>query len=277
MIQRIQQVGIRTTGREATEYVDLAEGDSLLIGRSPDWSRVFPDAGESAKSLRVASPCVSSNHVLLRNQHGHIHVKDLGSRNGTWLAIPSGTVATTELTVGPLVLRLAAPAIEEASEDLPAAVPWSGPDEYPAAMERTVSAWLDARGAQTRVTADEREATGGSRARRIPLASGQQLLIEPVTTVGPGWLEMMARLERFVAHQNMLFDTEEGMRAEGLVVASPAMRATVARVAAAGARGARTLMLVGPSGSGKEGLARCFHRHTGRSGPFVPRNCGPLG
>ncbi|HEY0468899.1 MAG TPA: sigma 54-interacting transcriptional regulator, partial [Polyangiaceae bacterium] len=36
--------------------------------------------------------------------------------------------------------------------------------------------------------------------------------------------------------------------------------------------GAR-LMLIGPSGAGKEGLARAYHRHTGRAGSFVPRNC----
>ena len=108
---------------------------------------------------------------------------------------------------------------------------------------------------------------------RLPLATGESLVIEPLRTVGGQWLSALAVIGRHVARQNILFDTEESMRDEGLVVASPAMRHAVERVIEAAGSGARVLLLTGPSGAGKEGLARCFHRHTKRAGAFVARNC----
>jgi DNA-binding NtrC family response regulator len=107
--------------------------------------------------------------------------------------------------------------------------------------------------------------------------TGVDLIVEPLRTVGAGWLDAFARLQRYVAHHNLLYETEDAMRAEGLIVASRAMRAAVARVVRAARSGARALLLTGPSGAGKEGLARCFHRHTGRGGAFVARNCAMLG
>jgi DNA-binding NtrC family response regulator len=47
------------------------------------------------------------------------------------------------------------------------------------------------------------------------------------------------------------------------------------RAIEAAARGQR-LMILGPSGSGKELVARAYHRHTGRAGPFVAINCAEL-
>src|SRR5262249_13127609 len=84
---------------------------------------------------------------------------------------------------------------------------------------------------------------------------------------------LLATLWRYVTRQNALFQAEEDSRAEGLILASPAIRAAHRQVYEAATRGARALLLLGPSGLGKEGLARCFHRYTGRSGPFVARNC----
>ncbi len=66
------------------------------------------------------------------------------------------------------------------------------------------------------------------------------------------------------------------MREEGLIVASQTMRQAIARLVDVASRGSKSLLLVGPSGSGKEGMARCFHRHSGRAGPFIAKNCATL-
>jgi DNA-binding NtrC family response regulator len=58
----------------------------------------------------------------------------------------------------------------------------------------------------------------------------------------------------------------------GLILASPAIRTAFERVVDAARRGAR-LMLIGPSGSGKDGLARSYHYHGHIAGQFVSRNC----
>jgi DNA-binding NtrC family response regulator len=80
---------------------------------------------------------------------------------------------------------------------------------------------------------------------------------------------------RFVDRQNGRLRAESDARAEGLVMASVAIRRALELVVEAARRDMR-LLLFGPSGSGKEGLARCYHRHSGRSGPFVARNCASL-
>ena len=41
-------------------------------------------------------------------------------------------------------------------------------------------------------------------------------------------------------------------------------------------RGARCVLINGPTGSGKEGLARTIYRYGGRSGPLIARNCAML-
>ncbi|WP_437645095.1 sigma 54-interacting transcriptional regulator [Sorangium sp. So ce362] len=58
-------------------------------------------------------------------------------------------------------------------------------------------------------------------------------------------------------------------------VVGPTLRQTRERIARAGARG-ETLLLTGPSGSGKELAARAFHAATGRGGPFVAVNCAAI-
>ncbi|WP_437659420.1 sigma 54-interacting transcriptional regulator [Sorangium sp. So ce1182] len=60
---------------------------------------------------------------------------------------------------------------------------------------------------------------------------------------------------------------------DGLV--GPTLREAREKVARAGMRG-DTLLLTGPSGSGKELAARAFHAATGQSGPFVAVNCAAI-
>ncbi len=82
------------------------------------------------------------------------------------------------------------------------------------------------------------------------------------------------RLEREVRTLRMQMSTTYGD--ERLVVVSSAMRQTMA-VAKAVAQTDTIVLIEGPSGTGKEMVARSIHRQSARSaGPFVPVNCGAL-
>ena len=69
----------------------------------------------------------------------------------------------------------------------------------------------------------------------------------------------------------MLFRSQT--REEGMILASSAIRGAHRDVVDAAQSDARTLLLTGASGAGKEMLAEVFHRHGGRSGAFVAVNC----
>src|SRR5262249_61691165 len=128
-----------------------------------------------------------------------------------------------------------------------------------------VSRWLAAQSFHAQVSS----AIAGSdddvfgRAGRIPLANGRDLRVVPFGTVDARWEEVLGALWRYVEAQNLLYSIEEDARGEGVVLASPAIRRAHRQVVEAARRGLR-LMLIGPSGSGKEGLARAYHRYSGR-------------
>ncbi|MFO0746867.1 MAG: sigma 54-interacting transcriptional regulator [Myxococcota bacterium] len=63
---------------------------------------------------------------------------------------------------------------------------------------------------------------------------------------------------------------------QDLVGLSPRFRETVLE-ARKGAMAPTPVLLLGASGTGKEGLARLVHRVSGRGGPFVAVNCATLG
>jgi sigma-54 specific flagellar transcriptional regulator A len=52
-----------------------------------------------------------------------------------------------------------------------------------------------------------------------------------------------------------------------------AIRTAHREVVEAAQRDAKTLLIMGPSGAGKEVLAEVFHRASGRSGPLITTNC----
>jgi DNA-binding NtrC family response regulator len=61
----------------------------------------------------------------------------------------------------------------------------------------------------------------------------------------------------------------------GLVGASAIMRELYKRVGVA-ADSEETVLITGPSGTGKELIANAIHQHSGRKGHFVPVNCGAI-
>ncbi|TNF32083.1 MAG: FHA domain-containing protein, partial [Deltaproteobacteria bacterium] len=63
--------------------------------------------------------------------------------------------------------------------------------------------------------------------------------------------------------------------AHGFVGHAPRFREACAR-AAEGARTSAPVLLLGETGSGKEGMARFVHAQSGRRGPFIAVNCATL-
>ncbi|MEO6775870.1 MAG: sigma 54-interacting transcriptional regulator [Kofleriaceae bacterium] len=268
MTSRVR-VEIRTSGPSATHSITLGDTDAVVVGRAPDPHAV---AGP-AQLVTVASPNVSANHVAIRRNGDQISLVELGSRNGTWFRLPPASEVRFTVPSHDLALQIAPPFDQEVGADAPADAQWRDPSEYAASLQHAIAEWLEARKVTARTAIVAGSASRSNRPGRIAIATGEDLVVELLGTADSGWLQWLAMLERYVARHNVLFETEQSMREEGLIVASPAMRRAVARVIAAAASGARVLMLTGPSGSGKEGLARCFHRHTARAGSFVARNC----
>jgi DNA-binding NtrC family response regulator len=162
------------------------------------------------------------------------------------------------------------------ANDEPAAPAWNTATEYARAIANAAERWLHAHGVDARATVVSSRVDNSSAPTRLPLASGEALDLEPLGTTDSRWARLLEQLWRWSARQNSIYETEEETRREGLILASNTIRAAHREVADAAERGAPTLLLTGPSGSGKEMLAEVFHRHTGRSGPFVAINCALL-
>lgn len=128
------------TGKHQGKKIDLA-GQDCLIGRH-----------ESCK-IRIASGEVSKQHCRLKHKAGGVHVKDLGSRNGTFVndkildkevSLKAGDL----LRVGPMVFlvsegKTAARATAEVSQSPAPSKIENGPTSKPPSPEEDlIAAWL---------------------------------------------------------------------------------------------------------------------------------------
>ncbi len=263
--------------------LDLEE-DAVLAGRHPELDRIDGDGADdlpaSARLVTITSPRVSSNHLLAWQEDETVCLRDLHSRNGSWLLLPRD--ATTRVaSAEPLTLLLALSRSNDNTVAGPPDARWHGRSDFAEAVLVAVKQWLGALGLlpdRVRVwrsgalPRDARPDEPG----RVPLADGSDLYFQPLETNDDASSQVLGELWRYVARQNQHFLAEEESRSEGMVIASPAMRRAHASAIEAGRRGIRSLLIMGESGSGKEKLAEVYHRHTGRSGPFVVLNCGAL-
>jgi DNA-binding NtrC family response regulator len=277
---RIEAMGLATE-----EIVDLAEGDALVLGRdpAPDALAAQPGLGERgalrARAHRIAAPSVSGSHAAVVVRGAEARVLDLQSRNGTWVRLPRGgsvaAPASGELTVR-LGGRGGAAAVGRAIEP----PRYERPEELAAGMASAIESWLGHHGLGARVwvssPASAGSAGGPSGELTFSLATGEQLSVVAARTLDEQFQEWMVVVARYVAAQNLLYAAEAETRGDGTILASPAIRAVHRRVVDAAVRGTTQLVLLGPSGTGKERLASAFHRHLGRGGPLVTVNCATL-
>jgi DNA-binding NtrC family response regulator len=260
--------------------VEVDEETAVVIGRAPE--RLGAPAVDDLQGRRVATAeisgaTVSANHVAAWVEAGSVCVEDVGSRNGTWLELPRGRVVRVAGVGDDVVLHLAPNIARGPGGDAPVVPAWTTDAEYDRGIAEAIERWLAARGVQVRarITAEARETD--ALAACFPLATGRALeLVLGGTTTDTRWPRLLERLWRWIHHENATYSSEEATRRDGAILASRAIRAVHAEVVAAAERGVQTLLIVGPSGSGKEMLAEVFHRHSGRAGPLVTVNCAIL-
>ena len=259
---------------QAAHTLDLNEAGSVLIGRSPSRALLADTSTPAREPLRLLpldAASVSANHLLAWSEQGQVCVEDLGSRNGSWLKLPRAHVIRT--SADDAIVQLARSSREPNDSDEPEAPIWRGKGDFADALRDSLERWLQQQGIGARVSVVDNLVDGVSPPNRIPLASGAGLDIVPLATTDASWSRMLERLWRWVARQSALLEAEEQTREEGMILASSAIRNAHRDVVEAAQSDARTLLLTGPSGAGKEMLAEVFHRHSGRSGAFVAVNC----
>lgn len=264
---------------QKAETVELGEEEALLVGRQPDPAE-SPNslpAGRTPRTLTVPSPSVSANHVLAWKEGSTVCLRDVGSRNGSWLLLPRNQRVQIP-DAQSVFVQLSAVEMSARDSEEPADAVWSNAETFGEGILQAVKEWLRRlgilasvslhRASQPEVLKDE--------PGRIPVAGGKELRLVTRDTLDAQWARVLQRVWHYVSRQNLHFEAERQTRDEGLILASPAIRAAHREVVNAAARQSRVLLL-GPSGSGKEGLARTYHRHSGRSGAFVAVNCSMLG
>ncbi|HSR95542.1 MAG TPA: sigma 54-interacting transcriptional regulator [Kofleriaceae bacterium] len=269
------QVVVEVVG-QAKQAIVLDEGDAVLVGREPDAARIAAIPGDALRLVTVAQPSVSANHLLVSREADATSLIDTTSRNGSWLRLPAGDRVEVRSSK-PLHVRLSMPPDPAAAHDGPRDATWLHRDDFHTGVAAAVTAWLEELGLASRVSflRDSESSAEDRMMGRLPLANGFRLDVVPTRTVDAAWDETLEVLWRYVNTQNAIFQAEEETRSEGLILASPAIRHAHQQVVSAAQRGFR-LLLIGPSGAGKDGLARCYHRHSRRGGAFVAKNCSML-
>jgi DNA-binding NtrC family response regulator len=264
---------------DTTVLLEVDESTVFVVGRSPE-AKAVPTACDPASRAiefaKVPGARVSNNHVVVWSQGGDVKIHDV-SKNGTWAQLPRNrTIGIPGQEV--VLLQLSQSTVAEAvvaGED-PVPPKWVTGAEYAQSMAQSIQRWLTGRELDVRpsLTPGIDSDPSTSIPTRMPLASGHTLELLPSgTTMDDRFWRVLARLWKWVARQNTIYEDEETTRREGMILVSDPIRAAHSSVVAIAEHGASTLLLTGETGAGKERLAEVFHRHSGRSGPLVAVNC----
>ena len=275
---------------------------AFLIGRNPDPKRLPRDlAGElgarPVQLIRVPSQRVSSNHLLVLCGSGGVKVHDLNSRNGTLVHAPPLTALLAP--ADDLTLELANSPPGDPRVEGPCAADWTNERDFAAAVARSVNEWFrslqlevgvrtEGRRARRPVSgaftldsiardAAEPAATADLGDRGFLLADDTHLHVEiPLgRTIEKSWSALLDKVQAFVGEQNTRYEQLHGPD-DGFIVASRLMRDAHQQVAEAAGRGMR-VMLLGPTGAGKDRLARRYHQLSrSHRGPYATLNCALL-
>ncbi len=279
------RISIRARGLAEPITSEVGQGVALLVGRTPDLSRLhtritggplLPNLNlYQVQTLRVESPRVSGNHLLIWGDGDATSLLDLGSRNGSWLRLQDGQRISLSGALE-VTADLAGPIQAESRLSLPEDADWSNEKQFSQAVVRSLTDWLHRLGVSARlihVTQARAEESESS----FLLADDTTLQVRGMETITQdfSWASLLDRIRAYVHEQNRRFEQYQ-KRGDGMIVASRGLREVLRRVGDAAARGQR-LILLGPTGVGKDLLARCYHRYSQREkGPFAALNCALL-
>jgi DNA-binding NtrC family response regulator len=257
-------------------------GSCLLIGRLPDPSRLVTETGELAESItgmqvltaRIDSPRVSGNHLLaVCAPGGNMSIYEMQSRNGTSLRLYPGQPVRLR---GDVTVDLAFRGGSVAMLGEPRPADWTDESDFGMQVVAAINEWLAPQTVDLRaelIAPGKRDGEGSS----FHLADDHTLLVASLSsgTYDPQIGVLLDRIRVYIHEQNIRLEQFQ-KRVDGMIVSSPVMRDVLRRVAEAAEQGRRTVLL-GPTGAGKEWLARCYHRYSPRSkGPFAALNCALL-
>ncbi len=278
------RINISVKGLQSALSVSLVPGGALLVGREPDESRI--DWGALAtcpaisdpvnyntyqvESLAVPAGVVSANHLLVLADHAATAVYDLGSRNGSWAQVePLQPIVFGEGQ--DFSITLAHTPDAESPLHRPQDVEWSQNEDFARAVEQELTRWLHESELPVRVTLHPPH----SRAEGFLLVDDSLIELQVQGTLEVPTGTLMSIISEYIHGQNERFQ-QLSRRASEMVAASPEIRQILLRTATSAATGRRTLFL-GPTGVGKELLARSYHGYSPRrDGPFVTVNCALL-
>lgn len=273
---------------EAPIGTTLQPGSALLIGREPDpsridWSALVPQQAPCAllspcteparyrmETLAIKSGRTSANHLLVLCDGAVTALYDLGSRNGSWIRLgprrPVIMAAGIEVSVS-----LAGASASEPSLQRPRDAEWTEESGFGPAVVRALSDWIEQNDIPLHVQRSESASAGDS----ILLADDSAIELSEYGTLQVSKAQIYEVICEYIHDQNARYMQIAG-RVSGMVAASAAIRRVLIRTAEAAAHGRRTILL-GPTGVGKELLARSYHLYSPRhAGPFVTVNCALL-
>ena len=264
--------------------VSLVAGAAYLVGRQPNPTKLpyllqllLKDV--SLTKVPLSSQRVSANHLLVLLHDGAVQLFDLASRNGTTLHLQPQQRTLLEPNAD-VEVQLAPDGGDDNERESPQRAVWKHEDEFAAAVVNSLTEWLR----RMEVHADLQLRAKGQRSDDTPLrgssfmlADGNQLFVtaRPTGTMELSWDDVLDEVKQYILAENSRLEQLQG-HDEGFVLASPLIRDVHREIAEAAAWGTRTV-LIGPTGVGKDQLARCYHIHSRQTrGPYASLNCGLL-
>lgn len=277
----MDELSFRVHEESESHAVTMAEGGRLRFRRAEpsDHAQALRTDEDGARLFASHLPVLSSRHAEMFMRDGRLFIKDLQSTNGTWVKLdpfkehPLSGNFEVLLGQGLLVQRDAPP-----WENFPDVAGFAQSDDFIAHL----------RGALSNIT---------DRITVLPLSSPNVLSANGNTSIHPlfdgekclcvQWKKTTSdvKARKWLQAQVSLFnsshpvDEEKAARADSswaFLAASPARRYSL-RLAQRLAASSCTILVIGPSGAGKEVIVRDLHNHSQRaSGPFVPINCAAL-
>lgn len=268
----------------------------VLLGRDPDpaqvpWHRLAMPHGWPAELawpprteiclVPLAHAQTSANHLLAICLLDVVALFDLTSLNGSWVELQQSQAVLASPN-SDLQVWLGKPA--RAAQRVPDLVDaeWAHDQQFGEAVADTIQRWLYRHERPVRVSHRRADAPAGAlhtpiNGTRAILADESVLFLEPQLncTIPSDLPTLYEKVHAYVSAQNGRY-LQLQARHLGMVASAAETRHILLRTADAARREKRVVFL-GPTGVGKELLARSYHGYSPcNQGPFVTVNCGQL-